>query len=265
MRWMTRPRQAGQTELPEDSSCGIVTPSATELRERVARRRRRCFLLGLRQSLKCPPTGPLETCEYASESADSVRWRLVGWKRLKLEERHADGVGMAREFSEVANVRPLALLPSVALTECRVPSSSRKIDGCAVPTTQLSAVVLGWVKRWERDHPDLASSDSGRQGSRRNSMGHLRGNQAVAALTILEERTRLIDPEEVGIPRPTLESIVVGRWRTTELRTADMLVAAIEEPHVFHDGTLTVIPNPNASREARDACCGGSMNGSLAA
>lgn len=149
------------------------------------------------------------------------------------------------------------------MTECRAPSR-KQIDGCAVPTTQLAAEVDGWISRWERDHPDLARRKSGRQSpSRRNRKGHLAGNQTVAAITILQERTQLADPAGVGVPKPTIEGVVYKRWRMTELRTADMLVAAIERPEAFYDGTLEIVPNPNASREARDACCGGSLNGSL--
>lgn len=164
------------------------------------------------------------------------------------------------------------------MTECRVPSAGRlpvriprQIDVCAVPTQQLAPELKTWVKKWEREHPDLATGEAGKQcqgaGSRRNEKGQLNGNEAVGAIVILHERTQLIDPDEEGVPETTIRSVLKSRWQTTELRTADLLIQAIERPDLFYDGTLTVIPNPNASAEARAECCGGSspesMNGSL--
>lgn len=188
--------------------------------------------------------------------------------------------GRITKVRRKAKCCPLGVLPSVALTECRVQSAGRpsaariprQIDGCAVPTPQLAVELGVWVKKWERDHPDLATGEAGKQregaGARRNERGQLCGNEAVGAVVILHERTQLLDPDGEGVPETTIRSVLKSRWQTTELRTADMLVQAIERADLFHDGTLTVIPNPNASREARAECCGGSngqqsMNGSL--
>lgn len=139
-------------------------------------------------------------------------------------------------------------------------------------TARLKNVLDQWIGRWERDHPDLATGLSGKQGQgssgRRNELGQLNGNEAVGAVAILHERTRLLDRDAetgepgVGVSKQSIRSVVVSRWRTTELRTADLLVAAAECPEVFHDGSLAVIPNPRASADAQRACCGGSLNGS---
>lgn len=130
-------------------------------------------------------------------------------------------------------------------------------------TSQLACVLDEWIGRWERDHPDLATGTSRRgAGRRQNELGQLNGNDAVGAVTILHERTVLLDPAGRGVPRPSIENVVYSRWRTTELRTADLLVAAVERPEAFWDGSLAVIPNPNASASAQRECCGGSLNGS---
>ncbi len=66
---------------------------------------------------------------------------------------------------------------------------------------------------------------------------------------------------ETGIPKSTIEQVAKGRYRTTELRVADALVAAIGHPEAFYDGTLEIRP---ATKRARCGCCGGSsLNGSL--
>lgn len=104
-------------------------------------------------------------------------------------------------------------------------------DGCVVETESLSALLAG--------------------GSRSRSTAWL------------AEATRRQDPLGVGIPEATIENVVSARFRTTELRIADALVAAIGRPEAFHDGTLEVRPNPTASREARAACCGGSLTGAV--
>lgn len=132
------------------------------------------------------------------------------------------------------------------MTECR----AGKRDGCAVPRGALAGVVQGWIDRWDRDHPDLVAT-------RRN-----RG--AIGAATILHERTQQIDPDGRGVSPDSLRKLLDGRAAPyTELRTADMLVAAVEMPEAWHDGTLSVVPNPYASSDARSSCCGGSSSGSL--
>lgn len=122
-----------------------------------------------------------------------------------------------------------------------------------------------WVDKWDRDHPDLASrSQRGEAKGRGRQNGRRSG--AVGAMTILHERTALTDPLGRGVPKETIRALLAKGRRSpyTELRTADLLVAAIERPEVFHDGTLAVEPNPSASVEARASCCGGSLNGAVA-
>lgn len=129
-------------------------------------------------------------------------------------------------------------------------------DGCVVPTEPLAAILGGFVTRWNRDRPSIGGKFT--SAERRTEVTH------VGAVAWIAEETRRNDPEGgVGIPQNTIENIVAGRYRTTELRVADAIVTAIGCPEVFHDGTLEIKPNPSASREARAACCGGSLNGAV--
>jgi hypothetical protein len=165
--------------------------------------------------------------------------------------------------------RPGTGLPSVYVAECR----AGKRDGCAVPTAALAGVVREWVDRWDRDHPDLIGSSTSVAGHRiggggserrRNALGQLSGNGAVGAVTILHERTAQVDYYERGVPKKAIRDMLAGRTGgLTELRTADLLVSAIERPDAFQDGTLPVVPNPAASASARADCCGGSLTGTL--
>lgn len=81
-------------------------------------------------------------------------------------------------------------------------------------------------------------------------------------MRILHERTRLLTVDRqtgepgAGVPTRTIYNVIGRTWRYTELRTADLLVQAVEEPHAFHDGRLEVEPNPKAPPAARAACCG---------
>lgn len=152
------------------------------------------------------------------------------------------------------------------MTECRVGR-----DACAVPTRALAGVVQEWVDRWDRDHPELAAAKRQANGRRiggggseahRNERGHLTGNGALGALTVLHERTVMSDPTERGVSKDTIRHVLRHRRSTyTELRTADLLISAIQRPEVFHDGTLPIVPNPAATSEARASCCGGSLTG----
>lgn len=107
----------------------------------------------------------------------------------------------------------------------------------------------GWVDRWDSTH-DPSSGTTGRGG-----------DQDVRAVTILSERTGLLAELAGGgvpVPKKTIENVLAGRSRHTELRIADALVAAVEQPEAFHDGTLRILPNPNAAPAVRATCCGGS-------
>jgi hypothetical protein len=134
-------------------------------------------------------------------------------------------------------------------------------------------VLQDWCDRWDRDHPDLAAGKKkngrriggGGSETRRNALGQLAGNGAVGALTILHERTVRADPDGRGVSKDTIRSLLAKRTAAfTELRTADLLVAAIQSPELLYDGTLQIEPNPAARAEARASCCGGSLTGVVA-
>lgn len=76
----------------------------------------------------------------------------------------------------------------------------------------------------------------------------------MGAVAWLVQETRRRSPP--GIPEATIEGVIGRRHRTTELRIADALVAAIDAPQAWHDGTLKVRPNPRATPERRASCCG---------
>jgi hypothetical protein len=134
------------------------------------------------------------------------------------------------------------------MTECRAGR-----DGCAVPTPALACLVREWETRWNRDHPDLVSArrTNGRRigGGGTNADGQLAGNRTVGAVTILHERTRQVDPRERGVSKRQIRAMLSQRAGAyTELRTADLIVAAVERPDAFHDGSLPVVPNPWAGQ-----------------
>lgn len=140
-------------------------------------------------------------------------------------------------------------------------------DGCVVETAPLAFLVRSWIDRYERD---LSLRDSRGQANlgrltRRDASGHFIGpsenaESGVAALASLTERSAQgrdrVHPDKI-------RKVLRVAHRTTELRTADMLVAAIRRPEAFYDGTLTVSQNPLADRRTRASCrCGSSLNGS---
>jgi hypothetical protein len=126
--------------------------------------------------------------------------------------------------------------------------------------------------RWNRDHPDLdrrpafgrTAGGSAAAVFNGTSDGQLVGNRTVGAVTILHERTRQVDPRERGVSKRQIRAMLSQRAGAyTELRTADLIVAAVERPDAFHDGSLPVVPNPAASAPARASCCSGSLTGAV--
>lgn len=85
----------------------------------------------------------------------------------------------------------------------------------------------------------------------------------VGAIRWLASETREKDMLGVGVPEKTIARVVAGRSRTTSLSIADAIVSALERPEWYHDGTITILPNPSAPRAARAACCGGSLTGAV--
>jgi hypothetical protein len=122
-------------------------------------------------------------------------------------------------------------------------------DGCVVETGPLAELLRGFVDSWGLTRPSTAGRFTA--ASRRTEVS------PVGAVTWLAAETRRQDPAGRGIPEGTIQNIVRGRHRLTELRTADALVTALERPEVFHDGTLRIRPNPSAPAALRASCCGG--------
>lgn len=114
-------------------------------------------------------------------------------------------------------------------------------DGCVVDTGPLTDILHGFVTRWNRDRPRSSGQFSSREAS--DQVSHVSAVGWLAA--------------ETGLAEGTIQNIVGGRVPTTELRIADRLVTALERPDLWHDGTLTIRPNPSATREAQRLCCGG--------
>lgn len=110
------------------------------------------------------------------------------------------------------------------------------------------SLLEGFVRRWALERPPRRAGQFAAGGERS-------GVEFVAAVDWLASAA--------GVERHDIENLMRRRTRTTELRIADPLVAAIGAPQALYDGTLDVRPNPRASARARSACCGGgSLTGS---
>lgn len=131
-------------------------------------------------------------------------------------------------------------------------------DGCVVPTEPLAHALGGFMRERNR----LVGSGTGRFGHRAAPAKQEAPVPLVGAYEWLEAETRLHDPDGRGVSRKTIKRIVGGQTTITDYRIADMLVAAIGRPELFHDGTLEVFENPHASRDSpRDICCGRQLPG----
>lgn len=138
------------------------------------------------------------------------------------------------------------------------PTTTRARDGCVVDTSPLAQVIAGFVSDWNlaRGRPDRSHRRFGLIAS----VSPPEEDVALGALRWLSDETHR---RGFAVPVKTIQNIArLGpdgrpspRNRTTELRIADALVAVIERPDLFHNGTLTIRPNPLASREARASCC----------
>lgn len=100
-------------------------------------------------------------------------------------------------------------------------------------------MLLPFIDRWERTYADDPVF-----GGTLTATGFLAEKTGLSERTIqnITKRNR-----DTGAPAP--------HTRTTELRIADPLVAAVGRTEAFFDGTLQVKPNELASIEARGACC----------
>ena len=110
-------------------------------------------------------------------------------------------------------------------------------DGCLVPTEPLATLVRSFLERWNRDRPQTA-------GQFGDEVTPVRGVAWLASCA--------------DVPEATIQNIIDRRYRMTEFRTADRLIAALDVPQAWCDGTIQVFPNPSASASARAECCGGS-------
>lgn len=119
-------------------------------------------------------------------------------------------------------------------------------DECVVDSEPLAELVTGFVSSWSRSRPACSSRFAGRKG-------RVGSAAPMSALDWLEAETK--------ISRGTISNLIGRpRNRTTELRVADALVAAIGRPEVFHDNTLTIRQNPYVNVKNR-SCCSGSLTG----
>lgn len=138
-----------------------------------------------------------------------------------------------------------------------VPDAPLARDGCVVPTEPLSHLLNGFVQQWKRTRP----ATRGRFRQRAEERATV---DPLGAVEWLALKTREQDPTGRGIPEGTIQNIVSGgRYKHTELRVADPLIAAINMPEAFHGNppVLPILPNPSASKEARASCCGGALTG----
>jgi hypothetical protein len=107
-------------------------------------------------------------------------------------------------------------------------------DPCVVDTEPLAEIVRTFASNWRRSRPSISGRYDG-QGLR-VAVEPIGPYEALAAQT--------------GLPESRITSLLnPARKPTTELRVAEAIVAAIGEPGMFYDGTLTVRPNPRARRE----------------
>ena len=107
-----------------------------------------------------------------------------------------------------------------------------------VDTPPLAAELQTFVTRWRETRPTTTGQFAGTERCDCSPIG------AVSWLAM-----------ETGLPKRTIQRIVAGTRKTTELHVAEALVNALEQPQWFHDGTLNIRPNPRA-RAAERACCG---------
>jgi hypothetical protein len=108
-----------------------------------------------------------------------------------------------------------------------------------VETAALAGMLRDFVARWNNERPVTTGQFAGDRRCEVSPIG------AVSWLA-----------QETDLPKRTIQRVVAGTRRTTELRVADALVQAIERPDLFHDGTLRIRPNPRAPARQRASCCG---------
>jgi hypothetical protein len=96
-----------------------------------------------------------------------------------------------------------------------------------------------------------------------NALGQFQGNPTVGAITILVERTRMINGGRGvrggrGISAATIRNVLHQQNKTTELWIADALLCAIGQPGALGrngDAKVRVLPNPNADGKGAGCWC----------
>jgi hypothetical protein len=130
------------------------------------------------------------------------------------------------------------------------------IDPCVVESEPLRGMLNEFVDRWNLTRTATRTGTSFRSAVDRvaaPTTADVRARAQLGALAWLSQQT--------GVPVSTIQNIARPRrpkYRTTELRVADPLVAAMNRPEAFQDRTLEVTPNPRAPANVRARCCGGS-------
>lgn len=122
-------------------------------------------------------------------------------------------------------------------------------DGCVVDSQPLAGILIPFIDEWVRERP----STGGRfERGARTEVESVTATGWLSQETGISERTiqNLTRRDESGSPAP--------QAKTTELRIADPLVAAVGRPEVFYDGTLEIRENPLAKKNVRAACCSSS-------
>lgn len=127
-------------------------------------------------------------------------------------------------------------------------------DGCLVTAEPFAELVRSHVRRWNRDRPQLGGTWTPRED--------LPPIQPLVWLSA--EASHLADPcgdylPHLFVPVGLLEKLVPrGLREWIELRVADAIATALDEPGLIWDPAVEVIPNRRAKRELRASCCSGS-------
>lgn len=149
---------------------------------------------------------------------------------------------MAQERRAQRGVRSTPLVPFAD-------GDTGLVDPCAVETERLAEVLR-----------EAASS--------RNGLGRGEGGEEMSTPQLavrLAAKTRELDPRARGVPARTVNNVLRGVHRTTELRTADALLAAVGRfDALYNDPRLEPAPNRAAGARGRALCCGGlSLTGAI--
>lgn len=118
-----------------------------------------------------------------------------------------------------------------------------------VESAPLAKMLLEFMADWNKKRPPNAGRFANGDPARLGPVEWLSAETALSRGTISNLTTFVVDVA-TGQARP--------RYRTTELWIADLIVAALNCPEVFHDGdppTLVIYRNPAVKREEGRECC----------